>query len=70
MVRRSTPYRIRAQQLRFQLRDGQPPASFGDLCMMLELEIMLGRKKDFRQRLDRAITSAYNQGLQRKAPQP
>lgn len=63
MAARNPACRIQAQQLCLQLRANRPAVSFGDLCLMLELELALGRKDDFRQRLSRAIASAYRQGM-------
>lgn len=54
--------RLRAKDIPLPLRPGQPTVPFEDLAAMLELEILLGRKRDFRTRLDRAIVTAYRLG--------
>ncbi len=53
---------LSARDICFILRPGQPPVTFADLATMLELEIVLGRQRDFRKRLDHALTAAYRLG--------
>ncbi len=62
MVRQFPAAHLKAKDFSLQLRPGQPPVSFDDLAAMLELEILLGRKHDFLNRLDRAIVAAYRLG--------
>ncbi|MEJ0063861.1 MAG: hypothetical protein WDO70_11915 [Alphaproteobacteria bacterium] len=42
--------------------DDHPPVGFDDLCLMLELEIAMGRTKDFRRRLKQALETAFAKG--------
>ncbi len=43
--------------LAIRLTPNLPPVSVDDLSMMLEIDLLLGRKKDFRRRLRRALES-------------
>ncbi len=70
MAARKLPCRMRGHRLRLHLRPGRMPVAFSDLCLMLELELALGRKADFRRRLERALGAAYREGLDRPVNQP
>jgi hypothetical protein len=42
------------------------PALVKDLALLLEIDLMLGRKQEFRRRLRNALKDAYQRGIQRK----
>ncbi|MGB4101636.1 MAG: hypothetical protein WBK91_07005 [Alphaproteobacteria bacterium] len=50
------------KDMKLPMRQGQPDVVFDDLAAMLELEIILGRRRDFRTRLGRALVAAYDLG--------
>ncbi len=49
----------------FRLAGRQPPVTFDDLALMLEIDLALGHARDFRRRLRHVLNAA----LQRSAPE-
>ncbi len=56
MANRSRPQRREIKRLRLSRR--QPAVSIRDLALMLEIDLSLGRRSDFRRRLQRALHAA------------